>query len=532
MSVIRKGIDISVWQGNIDAEKIKDSGIEFVILREGYQQAVDSKFFENVKKCNEVGLTVMGVYHFSYALNIEQAKQEANTCISNMQKAGLGKDVIVFFDFEYDTVTKAAASEVTLGKTECNDHAKAFCETIEALGYKAGIYFNIDYYKNWYNHDLLNKYVKWLADWSGDADYPCTFHQYSSKGSVSGISGNVDMDYYFAEEEEIGMKYSRQAVVDLAKSWVGKNESDGTYKKIIDIYNSYTGSFPRGTKMLYEWPWCGATWSALAIKLGYTAIMPIEISCYYLIEAAKKMGCWVENDGYTPSSGDGILYDWDDSGSGDNTGNPDHVGTVEYVSGGYITVIEGNYSNAVKRRTISVNGKYIRGFITPNYDDNVVSAPTQDEKKSVDTIAHEVITGLWGNGTARKEALAAKGYNYSEVQSRVNEILNGSASTSTSSSTTTQLQSTSTAKKVTATTYAKSFDKSLAGTYKVSADGGLYCRNDAGTNKKALCLIPNGTNVLCYGYYTTYNGTKWLYIQFTLNGVQYTGFSSSVYLKK
>lgn len=524
MSKKKKGIDISVWQGDIDASKIKDSGIEFVIIREGYRQTVDSKFFENVKKCKEVGLPVVGVYHFSYALNAEQAKQEAKDCVSNLQKANLGNDVFVFFDFEYDTVKKAAASGVTLGKTECNTHAKAFCETVESLGYKAGIYFNVDYYRNWYDHALLDKYVKWLADWSGDADYPCTFHQYSSKGSVPGINGNVDMDYYF--EEENVMAYSRQAVVDLAKSWVGKKESDGSYKEIIDIYNSYNGTFPRGTKMLYEWTWCAATWSALAIKLGYTAIMPIEISCYYLIEAAKKMGCWVENDGYTPSPGDAILYDWDDSGSGDNKNGPDHVGTVEYVSGGYITVIEGNYNNAVKRRTISLNGKYIRGFITPKYDNNTVTSPSQEAKKSVDTVAHEVITGVWGNGTARKEALEAKGYNYSEVQNRVNEILNGSTTTEKPQSTP------STSTNVTATTYAKSFDKSLAGTYTVSANGGLYCRNDAGTNKKALCLIPNGTKVQCYGYYTTYNGTKWLYIQFTLNSIQYTGFSSSVYLKR
>ncbi len=521
----KKGIDISVWQGNIDARQIKNSGIDFVIIREGYRQAVDSRFFDNVKKCKEVGLAIMGVYHFSYALNTEQAKQEARAAVANLQRAGLGKDTIVFFDFEYDTVTKAAAAGVKLGKTECNSHTKAFCETVESLGYRAGIYFNIDYYRNWYDHALLDQYIKWLADWTGEADYPCDFHQYTSKGSVPGISGNVDMNYYYEKEDKEGtiVRYSRQAVLDVAKSWVGKNESDGSYKEIIDLYNSFIGALPRGTKMLYEWPWCAATWSALAIKLGYTAIMPIEISCYYLIEAAKKMGCWVEDDGYIPSPADGILYDWDDSGSGENTGNPDHIGTVEYVSGGYITVIEGNYNNAVKRRTISINGKYIRGFITPRYEDNEVSAPTQDENKSINTIVHEVITGLWGDGETRKKALEAKGYNYAEIQSRVTEILNGSVSTT---------PNVPASGKVTATAYAKSFDKNVSGVYTVSANSGLYCRNDAGKNKKALCLIPNGTKVRCYGYYTTYNGTKWLYVQFELNGVQYTGFCSSNYLKK
>ncbi len=91
---------------------------------------------------------------------------------------------------------------------------------------------------------------------------------------------------------------SRNAVVTLARSWLGKNEADGSYKSIIDIYNSCTGKFPRGIKMAYGWAWCAATWSALAIRLDYTDIMPVEISCYYLIEAAKKMGIWVENAGY------------------------------------------------------------------------------------------------------------------------------------------------------------------------------------------------------------------------------------------
>lgn len=528
-----RGIDISTWQGNVDFDKVKSAGIQFLILRSSYRQAVDDKFHKNVAKAKALGIPIRGVYHFSYALNVEQAKQEAAFCISQVESSGLGKDVIIFFDFEYDTIKKAKADGVTLGKTECNAHAKAFCECVTSKGYKAGIYSNIDYYKNMFDHDLLSKYVFWLADWSGEADYPCDYHQYTSKGSVDGINGNVDMDYRFVNsnenEEETVVNYSRQAVVDLAKSWVGKNEADGSYKEIIDIYNSYTGTFPRGTKMLYSWAWCAATWSALAVKLGYTAIMPIEISCFYIIEAAKKMGCWVEDDAYIPSPGDAVLYDWDDSGVGDNIGNPDHIGVVEYVSGGYIVVIEGNYSNAVKRRTISINGRYIRGFITPKYDEGTVTPPAQTSNKSVDTVAHEVITGIWGNGDARKKALKAAGYNYSEVQARVNEILNGSV---VKPSTPVQDQAQPSSNKVTATAYAKSFDKNLAGTYTVTANDGLYCRNDAGTNKKALCIIPKGTTVKCYGYYTAYNGTKWLYIQFTMDGVQYTGFSSSIYLNK
>lgn len=183
------------------------------------------------------------------------------------------------------------------------------------------------------------------------------------------------------KEEETKMGYSRQKVVDLALSWVGKRESDGSHKSIIDIYNTLPADkLPRRTRMQYDWAWCACTWSALAVKLGYLAIMPIEISCYYLIENAKKMGCWVEADNYVPSPGDAILYDWADGSnyaSYDNTASPDHVGTVVSVnkSAGTFVVVEGNMSNAVGKRTMAVNGRYIRGFIAPKYDDNTVTEP-------------------------------------------------------------------------------------------------------------------------------------------------------------
>lgn len=324
------------------------------------------------------------------------------------------------------------------------------------------------------------------------------------------------------------MKYSRQKVVDLANSWVGRKESDGSHKYIIDIYNTMK-SLPRGTKMQYTWAWCACTWSALAVYLNYLAIIPVEISCYYLVEVAKKMGVWVENDAHVPKPGDGILYDWDDSGVGDNTGSPDHVGTVTYVNkeAGYMVVTEGNYSNAVKKRTISLNGKFIRGFICPKYDNEVVSEPEKESGKTVKEVAHEVIAGEWGDGSARKKVLEEKGYNYSEVQAEVNRILNGSATQPKQEE---QNQNQPVEKKVSSTCYARFKDASLAGTYKTTAK--LYCRNDAGTNKKALCLIPKGTEVKCYGYYSKANGVKWLYIQFKIDGIQYTGFSSINYLKK
>lgn len=511
------GIDISYHQGDVDFKKVKNAGIDFVILRASKRQEVDTKFHENVKGCIENGITILGVYHFLYALNEAQALEEAKICVNEVKKAGL-KDIRIFADFEYDSVKKAAAAGVTLGKTECNKFTEIFCEYVESQGFATGIYLNNDYYKNWYDEKLLNKYAIWLADYTDDPDHPCLLQQFTSKGSVDGIKGNVDMNYLYGGEDV--MSRSRQTVVDLILSWEGKKESDGSHKSIIDIYNSQTGKFPRGVKMQYDWSWCACTWSALAIKLGYTDIMPIEISCGELIKAAKAMSCWQENDSYVPKPADAVLYDWDDSGEGDNTGWPDHVGAVIEVheDAGYFVVMEGNYNDSVKKRTMSINGKFIRGFITPKYTDDKVLPPEQTSGKDNKTIAREVIAGTWGKGEARKEALTKAGYDYNAIQSIVNEILN--VPTAKPSAT----------KKITATCSAKKFSESIAGTYKTIAR--LHIRNDAGRNKKSLGIIPKGHEVKCYGYYNAYEGTKWLYIQTTVEGIQYTGFSSSKYLKK
>lgn len=164
------------------------------------------------------------------------------------------------------------------------------------------------------------------------------------------------------------MKYYRSEIVKQAQAWIGYNEKDGSHKEIIDVYNSHT-PWARGYKMPYDGAWCSAFASAVAIKCGYTEIIPTEVSCYYHIELFKKMGCWVEYDNYVPKPGDYILYDWEDTGKGDNIGGPNHIGIVEKVVGDTIYVIDGNNANdAVGRRTTKVNGKYIRGYGVPKYD--------------------------------------------------------------------------------------------------------------------------------------------------------------------
>ena len=158
-------------------------------------------------------------------------------------------------------------------------------------------------------------------------------------------------------------------VLEQAKAWLGRNEADGTHKLIIDTYNAHK-PLARGYAVKYTDAWCATFVSAVAIKTGCTDIIPTECSCPKQIELFKKIGCWDESDSRVPTPGDILYYNWGDSGVGDNTGVADHVGIVEKVSNGTITVIEGNYSNSVKRRTLAVDGKYIRGYGVPKYKES------------------------------------------------------------------------------------------------------------------------------------------------------------------
>ena len=169
------------------------------------------------------------------------------------------------------------------------------------------------------------------------------------------------------------MAKTANTILDIARGWLGHKESNGSHKKIIDVYNAHK-PLARGYKVKYTDSWCATFVSACAIKCGYTDIIPTECSCNQMINGFKKIGRWCEDDSHVPSAGDIIFYDWQDNGVGDNKGSSDHVGIVEKVEGNTITVIEGNKNDAVSRRTIKVNGRYIRGYGLPKYD-AVISAP-------------------------------------------------------------------------------------------------------------------------------------------------------------
>ena len=223
------------------------------------------------------------------------------------------------------------------------------------------------------------------------------------------------------------MANTADSVIKVMEGWLGWSEANGKFKKIIDIYNSHK-PLARGYAVKYTDEWCDTCVSAAAIQANCVDIIGTECGCEKHIDIFKSKGIWIEDGNIIPKRGDIILYNWGDS-TQPNDGVADHIGYVVSVSGNTIKCIEGNKGEAVAYRNISVGNGYIRGYARPKYTASTSTTPS----KSVAQVAQEVIDGKWGNGDDRKYRLEAAGYNYTEVQNKVNELLGSKPVTPTKS---------------------------------------------------------------------------------------------------
>ena len=200
-------------------------------------------------------------------------------------------------------------------------------------------------------------------------------------------------------------------VVEQAQAWVGLKEKDGSHKEIIDVYNAHK-PLARQYKVKCKAngddkneDWCATFVSAVAAKLGYTDIIPTECSCPKMIDLLKGIGCWHEDESVTPAIGWILFYHWNDKkdGEGDCKGQANHVGLVEKVSGGKVTIIEGNYSDSVKRRTLKINAQYMRGYGVPKYDMPDQKVTVLDFQKAAIADGFKFpkagADGIWGSET-------------------------------------------------------------------------------------------------------------------------------------
>lgn len=201
----------------------------------------------------------------------------------------------------------------------------------------------------------------------------------------------------------------RQSVVSVMRGWLGYSEKNGKFRSIIDLYNTQK-PLPVGYKVKYTDEWCATAVTAAGMKAGLSDIILGECSCSRMIALYQAAGRWMENDAYRPQLGDIIMYDWDDTGAGENKGAPEHVGIVAEVNGNTLTIIEGNKGQAVATRTMAVNGRYIRGYCLPDYaskaeseDDDMTYYKTindvpNDYRPSVQKLITKGVLKGYGNG--------------------------------------------------------------------------------------------------------------------------------------
>lgn len=392
----KKIIDVSYANTVTDWMAVGEQ-VDGVVIRIGYRGynagtiKPDANFHKHLQGALGALLPV-GFYFMSQAVNEEEAEQEAKYCHDQLVNYSMMlpdcRDIQIYYDSEYSNNKKTGRAD-KLTKQQRTAVCRAFCRRIEEYDYRAGVYASKSWYESHLNVSELTDYILWVAQYNSTctAGHRTDLWQYTSAGRITGISGKVDISECYipfgegsgsmstdhaekTPESSMTETQARQKVLSVMQGWVGLKKSDKSHAVIIDTYNSLA-PLPRGYKITYQDAYCAATVSAAAIRAGYTDIMPIECSCRKLIEQAQRMGIWQENDAYVPEPADLILYDWQDGADfprTDNTGEPDHVGMVEKLVGATITIIEGNLRGEVARRTVTVNGRYIRGYICPHYE--------------------------------------------------------------------------------------------------------------------------------------------------------------------
>lgn len=196
------GIDVSHHQKKIDWQRVKDSGVDFAMIRSGYGKdyfdkeiQIDKQFYYNMEQAKKVGMKV-GAYHFSYAKSVEQAKQEADLFLK----------IIQGYDFEYPVVFDIEhKSQLNLSRKLLTDITIAFCDKVQKAGYHVLVYSYDNFFQTKLDMTRLTQYEKWVANFSKPPtlNAPYTMWQYTKTGSNAGISGYVDKNISYLDYDSI-----------------------------------------------------------------------------------------------------------------------------------------------------------------------------------------------------------------------------------------------------------------------------------------------------------------------------------------
>lgn len=211
---IAKGIDVSYHQGDIDWAKVKAEGFTFALLRCGYGDNIesqhDSKFVQNVKGCEENGIEY-GVYIYSYAVNTQMAKNEADHVLTMLEAADAKPTMPIYYDIE-DEETQGNLKASKLG-----DIAETFCSIIRDKGYKVGVYSNYYWWTNKLTDARFENWARWVARYNNESSYDKKYDiwQYSETSAVNGIGGNkTDVNILLSRECSVtGHNYAVEQLI-------------------------------------------------------------------------------------------------------------------------------------------------------------------------------------------------------------------------------------------------------------------------------------------------------------------------------
>lgn len=190
---VAKGLDVSHHQGKIDWEKVSKSDVDFVIIRCGYGndlKSQDDKYFaQNVAGCEKYNIPY-GIYIYSYALNVSDAKSEANHVLRLIKSTGAKPTYPIYIDYE-------DLSQNGLTPKKLGNFATAFFNKTIAAGYKAGVYANLNWWTNKLTDSRFNQWTKWVAQYNSACSYtkPYQIWQSTSTGKVPGVNGNADLNF-------------------------------------------------------------------------------------------------------------------------------------------------------------------------------------------------------------------------------------------------------------------------------------------------------------------------------------------------
>ena len=239
LSPLEKGIDVSKWNGNVDWDKVKADGIDYVIIRAGYGNSnVDPYFKSHIEGASKAGLKI-GIYWFSYATSVEKAKEEAAKCLETIAPYKNKISYPVFYDFEYASVDYATKNGIKITKDLSSKMANVFLNEIKNAGYINGIYTNKDFGDRYFDEDILYNNYLWVAQYASTCTYPRPYMmwQFTEKGTINGI-GTPSNPVYFDVNYTYLKPYTDEIINGVPESKI--DLSSATVNSIDS--QTYTGS--------------------------------------------------------------------------------------------------------------------------------------------------------------------------------------------------------------------------------------------------------------------------------------------------